>query len=699
MVPLDPTRTSLEPAGLSENGGVVVGFAPHDNAPFRWVPGSPSTVYPGLLEFIDISNNGNTVVGMGPDAMGFSRAMSWTLGAGAVSLGTLPGCFLSRANSVSRDGSVIVGTAIQGACSPGGFDSRAWRWTQATGMTELPMVPSSIKVQALAVSADGSAIVGFYGGLFSSRAALWTEVNGNFEIRDLGGSVPGAGPEGVAYDVARGGCTVVGNGGPGGGNAGFLWDPVNGMRDLHDLLVNDLGLAQELTGYQVQTADAISDDGTWIAGVVQNLNLGRQEPFLAQIPNPVCAICGDGQVGGDEECDDGNALTGDGCRPDCTDELCGDGILDPQEQCDDGNLVSGDGCQASCALPVCGDAVLDVGLGEQCDDGNLDGADGCSETCHLEFCGNGTVDPAEECDDANGATGDGCRPDCTQERCGDGTLDPQELCDDENNTPGDGCRADCTIESCGDGTLDPQEQCDDGNTTSGDGCQAGCVPPECSDGVVDAGEQCDDGNSSPGDGCSASCQHEVCGNGVLDPQELCDDGNLAAGDGCRGDCTIESCGDGTLDPQEQCDDGNQVAGDGCSGACVIEEVIGGEGCRPRFWKQHPNAWSGGYAPDTPFANVFDNAFPGQTLVQVLRQKGGGLKALGRQTVAALLNSASPNVSYDLSAQDVVSMFNTTYPGSNSAYKTLKANFRRLSSQGCPMVPPQEDGDDDDEEDD
>jgi hypothetical protein len=37
--------------------------------------------------------------------------------------------------------------------------------------------------------------------------------------------------------------------------------------------------------------------------------------------------------------------------------------------------------------------------------------------------------------------------------------------------------------------------------------------------------------------------------------------------------------------------------------------------------------------------VFEDAFPNQSLVQVLRRTGGGLDALDRHAVAALLNGA------------------------------------------------------------
>jgi cysteine-rich repeat protein len=56
--------------------------------------------------------------------------------------------------------------------------------------------------------------------------------------------------------------------------------------------------------------------------------------------------CFDGELDPDEECDDRNFDSEDGCTTKCT--VCGNGVVTPPEQCDDGNLVNGDGCQASC---------------------------------------------------------------------------------------------------------------------------------------------------------------------------------------------------------------------------------------------------------------------------------------------------------------------------------------------------------------
>jgi len=72
--------------------------------------------------------------------------------------------------------------------------------------------------------------------------------------------------------------------------------------------------------------------------------------------------CGNGDVEGDEECDDGNDVDTDACRSDCTAFLpdCGNSVVDDGEQCDDGNREDGDGCSATCVSEIAGG--LDEGL-------------------------------------------------------------------------------------------------------------------------------------------------------------------------------------------------------------------------------------------------------------------------------------------------------------------------------------------------
>ena len=302
-----------------------------------------------------------------------------------------------------------------------------------------------------------------------------------------------------------------------------------------------------------------------------------------------------------------------------------------------------------------------------------------------EFCGNGKTELGEECDDANTNNNDSCRNDCTLPNCGDGIVDLGEQCDDGGDTDRcDGCASDCTIPSCGDGIMECGEQCDDGDTNNGDGCSSTCtIESYCGDGNIDPGEECDDGGDADRcDGCASDCTIPSCGDGIMECGEQCDDGDTNNGDGCSSTCTIEPyCGDGNIDPGEECDDGNNTNGDGCSDACMIEEG-GGEGCTPGYWKQphHFGNWSSPYTPETLFSDVFEDAFPDMTLLDVLSQGGGGLIALGRHTVAALLNAASPGVDYDLSTNDVIEMFNNVYP--DGRISTVKDTFEGYNEREC-----------------
>jgi len=116
-------------------------------------------------------------------------------------------------------------------------------------------------------------------------------------------------------------------------------------------------------------------------------------PILGNSPVDVCVICGDDITAGNETCDDGNIIPGDGCSATCQTEAgftctgtpsvcttsCGDDITAGSETCDDGNIIPGDGCSATCQTEA----------GFECT--------GTPSVCTL-LCGNGVVDTGEECD-------------------------------------------------------------------------------------------------------------------------------------------------------------------------------------------------------------------------------------------------------------------------------------------------------------
>ncbi len=65
------------------------------------------------------------------------------------------------------------------------------------------------------------------------------------------------------------------------------------------------------------------------------------------------SVCGDGELGGDEVCDDGtNDGAYGGCLADCSalGPHCQDGVTNGSEACDDGNQVDGDGCNIDCII-------------------------------------------------------------------------------------------------------------------------------------------------------------------------------------------------------------------------------------------------------------------------------------------------------------------------------------------------------------
>jgi fibro-slime domain-containing protein len=263
---------------------------------------------------------------------------------------------------------------------------------------------------------------------------------------------------------------------------------------------------------------------------------------------------------------------------------CGNGVLDPSEQCDDGNAESGDGCSRLCQIEANHECARP---GQPC--------------VNLAKCGNGILTSDETCDDNNTVGDDGCSADCK-------SIEPGWQC----RVPGKPCTP-----RCGDGVLAGTEACDDGNTVNGDGCSAACrlevgfkcdgSPSRCSrttcgDGKKEGAEGCDDGNTMPFDGCSQDCQREpdcsgtsctsTCGDGIV-LGEACDDGNAASGDGCSSECKIEAgwtckqpeLGDKMLVPVIYRDfrfhnpSDFEPSGNGCEGACtgVVESALDKDG--------------------------------------------------------------------------------------------------------------------------
>ncbi|HMA92280.1 MAG TPA: DUF4215 domain-containing protein [Polyangiaceae bacterium] len=281
----------------------------------------------------------------------------------------------------------------------------------------------------------------------------------------------------------------------------------------------------------------------------------------------IAAICGNQKREGNETCDDGNQIDGDGCSADCrSTEICGNGITDgaKSEECDLGtcpaststpgtcNHDSGT-CTSNCKVARCGDGKVRTIVGsdgsapEQCDLGAANvapakayGAGVCTTTClAAPQCGDGKVDQAfgEVCDDNNTANGDGCSAACKngQNRPCASTTDCAEglLCD---LSPGQNrCEKERT---CGNGKLDKadREACDDGNTADADGCSSACL--------IEVGAATECGSSSQ---CAAgSCLLPTGGTATRRCLIANGEGPCTANDQCEGGlCAADKCALGT----------------------------------------------------------------------------------------------------------------------------------------------------------
>jgi cysteine-rich repeat protein len=335
--------------------------------------------------------------------------------------------------------------------------------------------------------------------------------------------------------------------------------------------------------------------------------------------------CGNCQLNGGEQCDDGNRAPGDGCSASCQLEICGDGRKEPTEECEDGNTVFGvasDNCTPACRVPTACDACAATSCTVEafaclnltrhseagpraktaqstlCDELRAcvheTACDRVSRTSagsngqFLENCYCGTAGAG--CFSASGLANGSCK---AEVEAALETTDPAALlgrfdgidprypvfaalrellecegrrCNDLSGGSGGsgGGPSQCLVDSaCGNGRV--QDRNFD-YTFIVDDEEVPCRDEFTATGRGCSFEECDDGNLNGGDGCDQFCFVEACGNRVVQIGEECDDGNLVNGDGCNQECQAEfHCADSVFEPPgEECDP--PAAGPVCSEA-------------------------------------------------------------------------------------------------------------------------------------
>jgi len=166
--------------------------------------------------------------------------------------------------------------------------------------------------------------------------------------------------------------------------------------------------------------------------------------------------------------------------------------------------------------------------------------------------------------------------------------------------------------------------------------------------------------------------------------------------------TVDTTGTGEfLLALEVCNEAGQQQ---CCHECqktVPVEVCGGEGCTPGFWKNNADkhqasAWEG-HSPGQHFSSVFgvviqvrsggmkSNTITDPTLLEALNANGGGINALARHAVAALLNISSGCVDYAIGSEaDLIGMVQDAIAQGNGAIQVLHTLLAGYNEAGCPV---------------
>jgi hypothetical protein len=114
----------------------------------------------------------------------------------------------------------------------------------------------------------------------------------------------------------------------------------------------------------------------------------------------------------------------------------------------------------------------------------------------------------------------------------------------------------------------------------------------------------------------------------------------------------------------------------------------GEGCTPGFWKnlkQHGDFWT--LDPNQSVESIFSAATGpegDQTLIQALENGGGGVDALLRHAVAAVLN-ARAGLDFPSTEMEIVAAVNAALTSEDpDVIEALKNDLDEANNLGCPF---------------
>jgi len=290
-----------------------------------------------------------------------------------------------------------------------------------------------------------------------------------------------------------------------------------------------------------------------------------------------CTLCGDSKIEGDEQCDDGNNVDGDGCSLKCKVETCGDKIVQkPGEQCDNGSL-----CNANASLSCVLDAECRVckavnGGAKRC------AGSGFGKLCNADAdCATETQLTCEYKEDTK----------CTND-CKTNSSESSKASSSRNSSSKSSSDRSSRTSSVRVSSVRPSSERFTSARSSRNSSDQSTGNPLCGNNKLDAGETCDGSGVRCDFGASCKdCVCQLCGNSIREGEESCDDGNNLSNDGCSDKCQVEKCGDKVTQQGEQCDNGS-ICSQNPSLRCVVDAqcrmcgaVVGGA--------KRCGAWGGG----------------------------------------------------------------------------------------------------------
>lgn len=272
--------------------GLAVGWAdsPRGAQAAIWGTGGASLLspLPGISSFATaVSADGAVIAGVANTGLGLSAAFVSGPAPGTAS--TYPGSGTSAVFmplGVSANGSAVVGLSDLGFASgnaAGRVSPIAINTIFSLAIPDLPGASGSVAVAASNPSFQGStdfaiAVAGYGQQAGRQQAFVLNKDFGtapNISWLDMLGSDTFS----RAADIALDGRTVVGTSGTDSGTSRpFIWTASAGIQDLSALLTTR---GANLTGWQLQSATALSSSGEYVAGL--GLHNGQRETWIAQL--------------------------------------------------------------------------------------------------------------------------------------------------------------------------------------------------------------------------------------------------------------------------------------------------------------------------------------------------------------------------------------------------------------------------------